>query len=88
MLRIVAVLVVSCLPAMAQSAFGTKIASSKIGTDCVGPLTASASKIQTCLVASTATRIWCPNGDVMERRQPDVGAVLRSLCGINQSIRD
>jgi hypothetical protein len=86
MFRIVAVLVLVSLPAAAQQ-YGEKIKRLKIGSGCVEPIKVLSSKIRTCLVTEQKTRIWCPNGDVIERADvsPNV-PVLRSLCGINQSL--
>jgi len=80
---IAAALVLSCSPAGALVTTTKK--SVKLGADCLGPVNMLAPKLGTCTIAGAQMRIWCPNGEMLERAQdqPHV-SLVRSLCNMPQ----
>jgi hypothetical protein len=80
---IAAALVLWLSPASALVTTAKK--SVKLGADCIGPVSMLAPKLGTCTIAGAQMRIWCPNGEMLERAQdqPHV-SLVRSLCNMLQ----
>ena len=57
----------------------------KVGAGCVGPIVSIATKLETCPIADSKTRIWCPNGEIFDDAEGrSAVALVRSLCNLNQ----
>jgi hypothetical protein len=60
-ISIAATLVILSTSAFAQSM--EEVRGIKLGVGCVGPISKVATRLDTCLIADSKTRIWCPNGN-------------------------
>jgi hypothetical protein len=79
-----AALVVLSTSAFAQSMETVK--GIKFGAGCVGAVSTFAARLGTCAIEDSKARIWCPNGQIFERKGEGFlsSYVVRAICGLNQ----
>ncbi len=65
--------------------FLQEVGAVKFGSGCVERLKATDGGLGACMMGTTRSRVWCPNGKVYEREGvlPDM-SLVRSVCGMNQ----
>jgi hypothetical protein len=57
----------------------------KIGSGCVGPIVFVTPRLETCAIAGSKTRIWCPNGQIFDDENAKSSVfIARSLCNLTQ----
>jgi hypothetical protein len=61
----------------------------KFGAGCTGPVSTFAVRLGACPIDDSKSRIWCPNGQIFDRRASAYeripsSYVVRAICGLNQ----
>jgi hypothetical protein len=61
----------------------------KFGTGCISPMSTFAARLGACAILDTKSRIWCPNGQIFDRRASEYeyipsSYVVRAICGLDQ----
>ena len=77
---------------LSASAFGQfmePVKDIKFGAGCVGPVSTFAARLGACTINDSKSRIWCPDGQIFDRRASDYeripsSYVVRAICGLNQ----
>lgn len=88
-LSFAAMLFVLSTPAFAQSS--DEVKGFRWGMGCVKPISTFAPHLGTCNIADAKSRIWCPNGQIFDRKASDYeiipsSSVVRAICGLNQAL--
>jgi hypothetical protein len=84
--------IAAALVAVSTSAFAqvnSEVRDMKFGAGCLGPVSTFATRLGTCAIEGSMSRIWCPNGQVFERKASDYeripsSYVVRAVCNLNQ----
>ena len=82
-----AALVVLSTSAFAQ--FMEPVKGIKYGDGCIGPVSTYAARLGACAIADTKSRIWCPNGEIFDRKGSAYEVtpssyVVRAICNLTQ----